>query len=71
MSFGVVGAVLVRPHLWITAGRQLFVLAPRGWWRRAPFLPVPAREYVSFRTHTQYGSGRAEPDVYDVIDYLE
>ncbi|MFM8867788.1 MAG: hypothetical protein ACKOFZ_05830 [Ilumatobacteraceae bacterium] len=64
-------ALASRPHLWLTAVRQTFALAPRGWWRTTPFLPIPAREYVSFRTHTQYGSSRREPEVYDVIDYLE
>jgi hypothetical protein len=29
--------------------------APNGWWRRAPFLPVPPREYLLFRLHTMYG----------------
>jgi hypothetical protein len=71
MTFAVVRAVLARPYLWVAATRQLFILAPRGWWRQGPFLPVPTREYVSFRTHTQYGPGQSEPDVYDVIDYLK
>ena len=61
------GALASRPHLWLTAVRQTFALAPRGWWKSMPFLPIPAREYVSFRTHTQYGSSRREPEVYDVI----
>lgn len=29
----------------------------RGWWRRAPFLPVPPREYLEWRWHTAYGEG--------------
>jgi len=71
MFGSLLGALASRPHLWTTAIRQTFTLAPRGWWRTVPFLPIPAREYVSFRAHTQYGTGRHEPDVFDVIDYLE
>lgn len=60
-----------RPGLWVAALRQARLLAPHHWWRRRPFLPVPARSYVAFRTVTQYGNSRTEPEVYDVIDYLE
>lgn len=70
-SVGVILAVLARPHLWRTAIRQARLLMPRGWWKQRPFLPVPARAYVAFRTVTQYGNARTEPEVYDVIDYLE
>ncbi|HEX4979989.1 MAG TPA: hypothetical protein VFV35_07985, partial [Acidimicrobiales bacterium] len=34
-------AVLAHPSLWSTAVIQLGRLAPRGWWRRTPFLPLP------------------------------
>ena len=66
----VVGAVLRHPSLWPTALRQARRLAPDGWWRRAPFLPVPPRGYLDFRLLTQYGDGahRTEPD--DVVNYL-
>lgn len=30
----------------------------RGWWRCAPFLPLPNRQYLSWRTHTAYGDDR-------------
>jgi hypothetical protein len=65
-------AVGRRPALWPTAVRQAAVLAAPGWWRRAPFLPLPAPEYLRFRLQTAYGgSGRGaiEPD--DVVSYLE
>ena len=59
-----------RPSLWGTAVRQLVRLIPSGWWHRWPFLPVPARPYLEFRSVTQYGSGDhpLEPD--DVLNYL-
>jgi len=71
MGWGrVVGAVARRPHLWTTAVRQGFRLAPRGWWQRPPFLPVPDAGYLRFRSLTQYGdaSHGLEPD--DVVQYL-
>jgi hypothetical protein len=62
--------VLGRPHLWSTAARQGRRLARPGWWRRAPFLPLPDADYLRFRFETQYGlDGR--PDPADVVLYLE
>ena len=71
----VVGAVIVRPTLWVTAVRQLARLAPTGWWKRAPFVPVPPRNYMEFRLVTQYGGehGALQADIraQDVVDYLQ
>jgi hypothetical protein len=63
-------AVAVRPCLWPTAIRQLFVLAAPGWWRRAPFLPVPDPAYLRFRVLTAYGDPSRAPEPTDVITYL-
>lgn len=69
----VAGTVLRRPDLWLTAlgvGRRF---APRRWWRRRPFLPVPSASYLRFRLQTQYGDediSKASIGA-DVIDYLE
>lgn len=74
LTLPVVAAVLVRPGLWLTALVQVHRLAPRGWWRRPPFLPLPPADYSEFRMVTQYGGkyladgGRAVPS--DVVDYL-
>jgi hypothetical protein len=67
---GVAVAVARAPGLWPTVVRQARRVAPPGWWRRAPFLPVPSGEYLRFRSVTQYGdpSHRLAPD--DVLDYL-
>lgn len=62
-------AVLARPDLWATALRQALRLSPTGWWRRAPFLPVPTADYLRFRLETQYGSD-ADVRPGDVIAYL-
>jgi hypothetical protein len=60
-----------RPALWPTAVRQIGVLAAPGWWRRAPFLPLPSPEYLRFRLQTAYGGDGdrpIEPD--DLVSYL-
>ena len=62
--------MLVRPWLWAVAARQLGRLAGRGWWRRSPFLPVPAGDYAAFRITTQYGDPTAVPSVGDVLVWL-
>ena len=66
----VASAVLVRPGLWSVAVRQVFRMAGRHWWRRWPFLPVPAPAYAHFRAITQYGDPDAAPTVDDVVTWL-
>ena len=66
------GRLALRPRLWPTAIRQARRMARRGWWRRPPFLPIPDREYVEFRSTTMYGGdGHAPLRANDVIDWLE
>jgi hypothetical protein len=64
-------AVARHPGLWPTAVVQLFRLAPGGWWRRWPPLPVPDPAYLRFRLQTQYGDPSREPDPADLVAYLE
>ncbi|TSA53979.1 MAG: hypothetical protein D4R44_02460 [Actinobacteria bacterium] len=66
-----IGAVIVRPHLWSTAVVQGWRLVPRQWWKSELRLPLPARAYVDFRMTTQYGDGAHQPEIGDIIDYLE
>jgi hypothetical protein len=64
-------AVLPHPGLWATGLRQARVLAPPGWWRRPPFLPLPAPAYLRFRLETAYGgAGDQRPDPTDLVTYL-
>jgi hypothetical protein len=63
-------ALAIRPELWGTAVRQVLVLAVDGWWRRAPFLPVPDAAYLRFRFQTMYGDPDRAPDPDDVVTYL-
>jgi hypothetical protein len=70
----VAAAVARRPSLWLTALHQYWIVVPRRWWTRQPFLPVPARDYVEFRLQTQYGtaegSGQHHIVPEDVLNYL-
>ncbi|MBU6328742.1 MAG: hypothetical protein KGR18_02165 [Acidobacteria bacterium] len=63
-------AVLRHPSLWGTALRQIGRLAPVGWWRRAPFLPLPDPDYLRFRLITAYGGEGSDPQPSDLLTYL-
>jgi hypothetical protein len=66
-----VAAVLPHPSLWLTGARQAKRLAAPGWWRRPPFLPLPARDYLRFRMETAYGgAGDQMPEADDLVTYL-
>jgi hypothetical protein len=67
---GVVGAIARRPRLWPTAARQARRLAPRRWWTRPPFLPLPDRGWLRFRAETQYGDPDHPPEPDDVVTWL-
>jgi hypothetical protein len=64
-------AVLSHPALAPSAVGALRRLARPGWWRRAPFLPVPAAGYWQFRLRTAFGDDvSARLSVGDVTSYL-
>lgn len=52
--------IVVRPWLWRDAAAFATHVARRRWWGRAPFLPVPDRDYLRWRLQTAYG-GLGEP----------
>jgi hypothetical protein len=58
-------AVIPHPSLWPIAARQARRLAAPGWWRRAPLLPLPGRDYLAFRMETAYGGAGDHPLVAD------
>jgi hypothetical protein len=65
--------VAARPSLWPTTAVEVVLLARPGWWRHAPFLPLPDPGYVRFRLETQYGSAAPADRMrsHDVVDYLD
>ena len=66
----IAAAVAARPRLWRTTARQMRRTAAPGWYRRAPFLPLPNGEYLRFRLVTQYGDANHRPIPADVVNYL-
>jgi hypothetical protein len=41
----------------------------RDWYRRFPFLPLPARDYLHWRMYTAYGDEETVPPAEDVVRY--
>jgi hypothetical protein len=62
--------VLVRPGLWWPGLVIALRFAPRGWWRRAPFTPVPDARYWQFRMETAYGDEDANVPGDELADVL-
>jgi hypothetical protein len=50
--------------------RTVAELAPDGWYRRPPFLPFPAPDYLAFRLQTMYGSADHRPEPDDLVRWL-
>ncbi len=71
--FGMVRALWNHPTLWLVAARLAWAARRPGWWKRAPFLPIPSEAYLSFRTQTQYGEvAPTSPETVeeDLVAYL-
>ncbi len=62
--------VLAHPTLWWPALVAVARFAPRGWWRRPPFLPTPDERYWRFRMETAYGDADAPVDPDDLLEAL-
>jgi hypothetical protein len=67
----IIAAVSVRPRLWVTALVTVGRLAGPGWWHRPPYLPLPDTRLWAFRMETAYGRADVDPEVDDVLAYLE
>ena len=60
----------MNPRLAMDLSRTLWVFRRRGWWRRAPFLPLPDTTYLAWRMYTAYADERAVPPVEDVVRFV-
>jgi len=60
---------LRNPGLGVDLLRVAWRFRSRHWYRRFPFLPLPARDYVRWRMHTAYGDHDAVPSADDVERY--
>ena len=64
-----VGRALVHPTIARDLLRVAWRFRSRRWYKRFPFLPLPARDYVRWRMVTAYGDGATIPPAEDVIRY--
>lgn len=60
---------VLRPRLALDLLATAWAFRRRGWWRRAPFLPIPDRTYLRWRMYTAYADEEAVPPVDDVIRF--
>jgi hypothetical protein len=54
-----------------TVTRAAWRLRRQGWWRQAPFLPLPGQAYWQFRLTTATGSPTGSASVREVIEYAK
>ena len=69
LSVALLWRALISPRTAAGLLQVLWNFRARDWWRRAPFLPLPPREYVRWRMHTAYGDPNAVPPADDVVRY--
>ena len=69
LSLALAARAAVRPALARDLLRVAWRFRDRRWYRRFPFLPLPAKDYVRWRMHTAYGEYDAVPPPEDVIRY--
>jgi hypothetical protein len=63
------GRAIVRPTLAVDLLRTAWRFRSRYWYRKAPFLPLPDRDYIRWRMYTAYGSADTIPPADDVERY--
>lgn len=70
---GLIGALalraLVNPRLAIDLLKTGWAFRRRGWWRTAPFVPIPDPAYLRWRMYTAYGDETAVPPVDDIVRF--
>lgn len=69
LTLELIARAVINPRLAIDLLRTAWAFRRREWWRTAPFLPVPDREYLRWRMHTAYGDDDAVPPARDVIGF--
>ena len=60
---------LANPALAIDLLRVAWRFRHRHWYKRFPFLPLPAQSYMRWRMYTAYGDETATPPAEDVIAF--
>jgi hypothetical protein len=60
---------LVNPLLAMDLLRVAWRFRHRHWYRRFPFLPLPAPTYLRWRMYTAYGDEAAVPPAEDIVAF--
>jgi hypothetical protein len=60
---------LANPRLGLDLVRAGWAFRRRGWWKVAPFLPLPDPTYLRWRMFTAYGDEVAVPPIDDVVRF--
>ncbi len=63
------GRAIVNPPVAIDLLRVAWRFRHKHWYRRAPFLPLPAMTYLRWRLYTAYGNEAFVPPAADVIAF--
>lgn len=70
---GLVGQLMWRsvrdPRTAAALARVGWRFRARGWYKRFPFLPLPARDYLRWRMYTAYGDETIVPPADDIVRY--
>ena len=61
---------LRRPRMIPYLIRAGWAFRARGWYRRPPFLPIPPRSYMEWRSETAFGDPNALPSIEELERYL-
>jgi hypothetical protein len=69
LLFRLTGRALINPRLGLDLLRAAWAFRRRNWWAKAPFLPLPDREYLRWRMYTAYGREDAVPPANDVVGF--
>jgi hypothetical protein len=69
LSLRLAARSIANPRVGADLARVAWRFRSRRWYRRFPFLPLPAMDYVRWRMHTAYGDHHAVPPASDVVRY--
>ena len=70
LSLALALRALIHPGLARDLVRVAWRFRARGWYRRAPFLPLPDATYLRWRMYTAYGDFDAVPSPDEVERYV-
>ena len=69
LTLALAGRACLDPRVALDLLTLAWAFRRRQWWRLAPFLPLPDRDYLEWRLHTASGEERALPPVEDVLRF--